>query len=674
VRLKLVTTAQEQQSGMATLCAACTRIFQPGPGFDGWKDSCDADSDSDYWVPHGMDHKHHVCLDDLLQAVEKGCYICNRVLRGKEDSWDHFEPNGFDDSLLTFSRSESTDHSREFYIGRNLRAEDAGGAHALFLLRRLESLPSDSLCKTAPAPNTGSEISWACVEDWLKTCNEEHPNCFAGREPWHPTRLLEIVVPATPRGAQMLRLRRLPESSITSYVALSHCWGGIATVSLRHENKAELENGIPCDKLPKSFRDAVTVTLRLGLEYIWIDSLCIIQDSTEDWQQEASQMHKVYRNADVTIAATGAHNSTEGLFFDRHPDWIRPCLVSIARNDSTNEAFVVHDTAMWTDGIDKTPLNRRAWVLQERRLSRRIIHFSREQIFWECRTAVACETFPSGPFQPTSREHDAYKFPAKVMDQTQDSPAEVEVDVARLWNAVLEHYTQADLTRATDKLIAISGLAKTFARNYADRYLAGMWESSLVLQLPWTVRGTENQNKPIEQYVAPTWSWSSRNGPIRWSPFYRMRTSFPATELARVVDVQLEPSIDDPFGKLQGGYLRIEALALPVRISQAYDNDNARGFWVSIEGHEFRESRVYFDNEPPPLGKDIVLLVMYGGKNRLEPSKFIEIVGILLECNDDTPGRHRRVGALTVDPKDLSPEVQNRIQNRQMYTGEYVII
>ena len=186
------------------------------------------------------------------------------------------------------------------------------------------------------------------------------------------------------------------------YIALSHCWGQDPPTknnpqfcTTDNNITARLE-GFSFPKLPKTFRDAVQVTRELGIQYLWIDSLCIIQWNQKDWEHEAARMEGVFASAYCTIAASSAVDSEAG-FLKRNVS--NECV--LAQDASGRRFYICADTDDSNNYIDiddfdgrvgEAPLNKRAWVMQERVLSRRIIHFSDEQIYWECGEGVYCET------------------------------------------------------------------------------------------------------------------------------------------------------------------------------------------------------------------------------------------------------------------------------------------
>lgn len=161
-----------------------------------------------------------------------------------------------------------------------------------------------------------------------------------------------------------------------------------------------MKKHIPLHTLSKTFQDAVEVTRRLGIRYLWIDSLCIIQDSAADWDTEAIQMEYVYNNCFFNIAATHSANGEGGLFTRRDPLVNLPVRVQ-ATYDGEEPKFLMSINAnRWVEAFEREPLNTRGWVIQERIFSPRICHFTSNQVIWECNFSVAFEKFATGPASP----------------------------------------------------------------------------------------------------------------------------------------------------------------------------------------------------------------------------------------------------------------------------------
>jgi len=312
---------------------------------------------------------------------------------------------------------------------------------------------------------------------------------------------------------------------------------------------------IPIDALSKTFQDAVYAAIQLGFCFIWIDSLCIIQDVRDDWLQQASFMSSVYANSSLNLAATAAADGRGGLFFKRNPASSKanyiPASTSIANR------YVIVNRRLWDQSIEEGPLAKRAWVVQERFLAPRTLHFASNQLFWECGRVSCCEMFPSMglkdlylPAFPGSRLKDRV---GKVRRWTQ-------------WRSIVEHYSRASLTKEKDKLFAMAGLASNYHSSTGSTYLAGLWQEGIEKQLLWSsVHGLKSRsrqqpessgNTRPSEYRAPSWSWASINGPIsngRW-----MGEEFDNVSI-RVLAANIKLLREDqPFGGIQSASLTIE--------------------------------------------------------------------------------------------------------------------
>jgi hypothetical protein len=240
----------------------------------------------------------------------------------------------------------------------------------------------------ANLPEPGGSTQYALLRAWLHQCDEFH-DCSSAMGAAIPSRLLYVG----PANTDTLRLCCSNKNKTLRYVALSHCWGMITEAEKRQfcttdENINARQNGFDISELPKTFRDAVRVTQNLDIRYLWIDSLCIIQGNENDWKFEAKRMQDVYSGAYCTIAATSAVDSKAG-FLERSV-----CSDYIHIQDTSGKQFYVcTEVDDFDNDVENAPLNKRAWVLQERVLSRRTIHFSANQVYFECGDGVWCESF-----------------------------------------------------------------------------------------------------------------------------------------------------------------------------------------------------------------------------------------------------------------------------------------
>lgn len=210
--------------------------------------------------------------------------------------------------------------------------------------------------------------------------------------PWYPTGLIDIGESITAD----VRLIVTSESSPNGpYVTLSHCWGSARSLQLTSSSLADLKLLILVGDLPRTFKESFEVTRRLGLRYIWIDSLCIIQDSKDDWLHEAALMHKVYSHSYCTIAAAASGDGYQGLFRHRAPHFLYPSEIEIPWLSRTGKYQLI-DYDFWSSQVQDQPLHRRGWVVQERLLAPRVLHFSSQQLLWECCELDAAEKYPRG--------------------------------------------------------------------------------------------------------------------------------------------------------------------------------------------------------------------------------------------------------------------------------------
>jgi hypothetical protein len=236
-------------------------------------------------------------------------------------------------------------------------------------------------------PKTGGELHFILLREWLRDCNEGH--CDHGidsaKDNELPTRVINVG-----DGENRDRLHLCDvQGKQGKYVALSHCWGNSKPLSTTKKTIEAHCQAIKFDDLPKTFQDAVIITRALGIQFLWIDSLCIIQDDEVDWEHEAKCMGKVFASAYCTIAATSAKDSTEGFLIPRS---VKHSVRLVDK--SVNNQFEVYACEVggnFDHDVGHGVLNQRGWVFQERALSPRTIHFTATQTYWECGSVIRCE-------------------------------------------------------------------------------------------------------------------------------------------------------------------------------------------------------------------------------------------------------------------------------------------
>lgn len=236
-------------------------------------------------------------------------------------------------------------------------------------------------------PKPGSPAQLTLLRKWLEDCDKNHECKPAESEPDKsrmPRRLIDV-------GSESKPTLRLVDTGKTraKYIALSHCWGNVpqgSSFCTYQYNIEERKEGIDFDKLPRTFQDAVRMTRGLGIQYLWVDSICIIQKDMADWGAHAGGMENIFSSAYCTLAASSAKSYADGFLGHRDD---RPC-VTVQKKGGTLYFCKCIDN--FRRDVEEAVLNKRGWVLQERVLSRRTIHFTSNQIYWECGKGVHCET------------------------------------------------------------------------------------------------------------------------------------------------------------------------------------------------------------------------------------------------------------------------------------------
>ncbi|EXJ67966.1 uncharacterized protein A1O5_08580 [Cladophialophora psammophila CBS 110553] len=417
------------------------------------------------------------------------------------------------------------------------------------------------------------------------------------------------------------------------YVALSHCWGLSHRITTTKETYAKHCEGIPLNELPATFQQAVTITRELKIPFLWIDSLCIIQDDDLDWEMEASRMGIVYLASYLTLSAMSSADDSSGCYREASKpievSYLRPfisndtlstgrrCIPLAAplvisyegdgvtcrtfnnmfgmRGDRRSRAYI---TAEWMPSslkqkpkvyvvgqfgaavqpFEHEPLNKRGWTLQERLLSPRTLHFGTEELYWECQQYLLAEdgALLQREFPTISKVIESRRLASSSAANGSDSVTDSEVKSTRpwpnVWLRLIEEYTSRNLTRDQDKLPALSGVASSIAGQTGDDYLAGLWRNDLLQNLSWSIEtfepshlcddlthdaamplATKSEVRYPAMYRAPSWSWASLDGKVKFFPLDRKNLR------ARCVCAHVDIAGRDRYGRVKKGWITLEA-------------------------------------------------------------------------------------------------------------------
>ncbi|KAI1103555.1 HET-domain-containing protein [Jackrogersella minutella] len=509
------------------------------------------------------------------------------------------------------------------------------------------------------ATDVRSEECMRFMKESVLECCRTHSGCTIPSDGFVPTRLIYVG-----GGNNALKLcDSIPSGQNISWAALSHCWGGRKPLSLTKATLNTLKNQINFSELPATFQDAVTVAQELGLSYVWIDSLCIVQDDKTDWQQEAALMGSVYNRAFVVICGASSPNPSTPYLRPREEEWL-PKRFSFSPSPGVNTPIMVRQrhllaapleqglleppfTSSWATLKKVGPLYSRGWCFQEAYLASRIINFAPGAIIYECKTHRKSE------------------------DQLPPYPCTTpgtlgETSPLAQWHMIVKSYTSRQLTFTTDKLPAIAGAATTMPQAKTSRYLAGLWSESLLLDLLWQVMHG-SAHKPLmtkeHEENAPTWSWASMNWGVVWSP----QTS--PQLLATVVDARTEVVGANPYGQVSGGTVTLRGRIKYCRLTANYHRNE---HWVDYRKSDgtyskkqhFRTDGALVPGTIPGQNGTFACrsrLTVSGSAMETAAAVFCiaktpwmksDHVGLVLGMSPKSLGRMERVGAIFNMPKD----------------------
>ena len=293
---------------------------------------------------------------------------------------------------------------------------------------------------------------------------------------------------------------------ISPYTTLSYSWGTGASGPSRttknnfHEHLCD----ISWSKLTKTVQDAIYVTHALDIKFLWVDSLCIIQDDPKDWENEAAKMSDIFAGSELTIAAVGAIDSCDGLKIDS----MAPPIYDPPEEEYEG-ALIRWPVADW-GRLEQSHLFSRGWVFQEMLLSRRKLHFAEDQVYWHCRCLVESE-------DRYYINHEGELRPSKVMTNED-------------WHDLMFVYSGKDFTFNTDRLAALAGVVKWYSKEYNVTPLLGLWRETLSLDLAWLSVGREGDGgAPRKSTIAglPSWTWLVWDDCVRFPQLPRVREHVP---------------------------------------------------------------------------------------------------------------------------------------------------
>ncbi len=562
--------------------------------------------------------------------------------------------------------------------------------------------------KSLTADNTGSDVCIEFALSQLERCQHTHTKCrsmTSSRQQmtgFLPTRVIDV---GYTDASKICLFEPKSYNVATSYIALSHCWGDSQPLRLTRATAAGLKAGIPLSGLPKTFQDAIHVSRKMQVRYLWIDSLyvafeqpsfaspltrsrCIVQDDPEDWQREAARMRDVYSGAICCIAATAAKDSTIGLFFDTDRQDLFPVQVKTSRalihGQKTNDPLVGYTMSCMvvipSIAIDAAPLNQRAWVAQERYLSTGTIHFTQELLFWECYESLTSEQDYKGLLiSDTSkyyRDSTVHTLKSHICSyktrQTDAYLPRLFSEIYKEWCAFRAAYSGCDLTKEGDILVALNGVALDVAEATNDTLVAGLWRGRLFQDMVWRRlddfdgHSTDTTFRP-STWRAPTWSWASINRTIVSHELWWEDEEFSTltNDMAIIENLFVDQK---PSGELVDASLTLRCRLIPMS-SPKLDDWTREPYNVTVILDDPMSSDL------KDLGHEASLVILRHYR-QAEKEKEVEsegIQGILLLPSRVKVGSYERVGYFekTADEDDAENQIDEDARILQMVLDGY---
>lgn len=416
-------------------------------------------------------------------------------------------------------------------------------------------------------PNVNRPEAIESIKQWLSDCVDHHPQCdlrkhTADTSTTSPKRLIRVEIDLD--GHLRVRLVSTSDQGPHPYVALSYCWGVAQSVILTEANIEAWYTEFSVSSLHQSIQDALLVVIGLGLNHLWVDALCIIQDCSTDKDEEISVMNLIYEQAKLTICVSSAATCTEGFLqkrsFGEEPiPTLDYSALQIGCPSGEQGTVLVKNSECYQ--VYREPLYKRAWTLQEQMLSSRVLVYSSCQVWWECLEVKGCDR--GKPYSISSNGGWVGVLPRNGLVKRVERNLNHDHDYLwKSWKEIVENYSDRKLSIAMDKLRALSGLAANFSDIWGCTYYAGLWERRLLEGLRWF--SPEPPSWKPEEYTAPSWSWASTVGTIMWEDEVQNDTvaEISLIEHTKVIDCRITLSNDNiPFGQVTDGSLPVEGSA-----------------------------------------------------------------------------------------------------------------
>lgn len=439
-----------------------------------------------------------------------------------------------------------------------------------------------------------------------RTCQSSHELCRVAPVGFVPSRLLEV---SPDSGKNHIRLVETTSDRQWSWACLSYVWGGEQRAKTTRTRLPGYLKKMHLTRLPQTIKDAVAVCRELGIPFLWIDSFCIVQDDESDKAREIPQMALIYRHSLLTISAACAHSVEEGFLHHVRPlCYRRFAPTSLRYRDLSGSEIralaLMEGTPLPIMHDSKQPIDARAWTLQERLLSPRLLSYTSYGPLWSCRSLNQL----ADEHDFTIRTH-GNSISHHELEAREPVPCIPGMELEP-WDHIVVLYADRQATLPSDRLVALSAVAQTYSESSHEygAYLAGLWEKSLPESLMWVVPADHLLPRPSE-YVAPSWSWASVSGGVRYKWIHSASVKYDAD--LQVIEARSNV-IGNIFGAVRDGTLVLDAKVRDCRVRKLSCEDASMPTWsydvVDVPETEIDADTTDFWSSISAEGTEVTLL------------------------------------------------------------------
>lgn len=435
-------------------------------------------------------------------------------------------------------------------------------------------------------------------------------------------------------------MRLIPVSAPSEYAALSYCWGGDQPCKLRKATLQGAQTVILMDQLPQTIKDAIRVAREFELTFLWIDCLCIVQDDVEEVAREIDKMSEIFQGAVVTISAASASGSSEGFLQARTPTGANCPQFKLPFRSSDNR----HGTILLSPSSQQSipdPIDFRAWTLQEHILSSRIVCYGSQQLYWICRKG-RCNYGGVELTRNTMAIHGPIKQAYALSKESWHLPSPDAT-----WDYIVGSFTARKLSNPSDKLVAISAIAKEFSYLKRTKYIAGLWEKTLFRDLVWHRTPSSTPQPRPKTYRAPSWSWAAIDSEVSLNSWRSEKSKLD------LLYWEVHPtSIHSPHGAVDSAHIKVRS-----RMTMAKLTDGGKNMIIPMPQRKICVKEEWGRLSRPPwwcldaietelegvLDASVWLLEVFCKQEKYGPKGLMKMDGLILQPGKN-PDEFMRIG------------------------------